>query len=156
MSLTLKAKQIRAKQFHEESTMSSKEDLWESTGPGASGPWVQRLEAKRQQLRDLRRELTTDLPTGESQRDLDGELSSLDQHPADAASMTYELEVEQALLHQIDDELNEIEEAFGRLESGEFGRCEMCAGPIGDERLRARPGARFCVAHEKLARGPGP
>lgn len=132
--------------------MSSNEDLWELV----PGRWMHQLEASRQRLRDLRRELTIELPTGESQRDLDGELSSLDQHQADAASMTYELEVEHALLNQIDDELREIERAFGRLESGEFGRCEMCARPIGDERLRARPEARFCVAHEKLARDAGP
>ncbi len=52
------------------------EEVETSTGPGASGPWMQHLEAKQQRLSDLRRKLTIELPTGESQRDLDGELSS--------------------------------------------------------------------------------
>ncbi len=118
------------------------------------GLWRRHLESERQRLVDLRRGLTGGLPTGESQRELDSDLSTIDQHQADMASTTYELEVEHSLLHQIDYELEEVGEAFERIQAGAYGRCEMCDGPISHERLRAVPATRYCITHERLADGP--
>lgn len=41
--------------------------------------------------------------------------------------------------------LTKIDEAFARIEAGNYGRCEECGGEIGIERLRARPVTTFCI-----------
>jgi DnaK suppressor protein len=43
-------------------------------------------------------------------------------------------------------ELAEIDAALLRIEAGCFGRCQNCGGPMGLQRLRALPEARYCVA----------
>jgi DnaK suppressor protein len=43
-------------------------------------------------------------------------------------------------------ELAEIEAALRRIEDGNYGRCVSCGGPVGLQRLRAVPEARFCMA----------
>lgn len=42
--------------------------------------------------------------------------------------------------------LSKIDEAFSRIDSGSYGRCEECGGEIGLERLRARPVTTLCIA----------
>jgi DnaK suppressor protein len=43
-------------------------------------------------------------------------------------------------------ELADIEAALERIEEGRYGRCLKCGGPIGLQRLRAIPEARYCVS----------
>jgi DnaK suppressor protein len=43
-------------------------------------------------------------------------------------------------------ELEEIQEAMARLETGRFGACEICGASIARPRLRAIPWARHCLA----------
>jgi RNA polymerase-binding transcription factor DksA len=50
-------------------------------------------------------------------------------------------------------ELAEIEAALGRIADGRYGRCLSCGGPMGLQRLRAIPEARFCMACTGHARG---
>jgi DnaK suppressor protein len=50
-------------------------------------------------------------------------------------------------------ELAEIEAALGRIADGRYGRCLACGGPMGLQRLRAIPEARYCVACSGHARG---
>jgi DnaK suppressor protein len=42
-------------------------------------------------------------------------------------------------------ELEEIEVALDKITNGNYGICEMCEDPIGIERLRVKPHARFCI-----------
>ncbi|MFL5263317.1 MAG: TraR/DksA family transcriptional regulator [Anaeromyxobacteraceae bacterium] len=42
-------------------------------------------------------------------------------------------------------ELDLIEDALRRIEAGSYGNCEECGGPMGLQRLRAIPEARFCL-----------
>jgi RNA polymerase-binding transcription factor len=42
-------------------------------------------------------------------------------------------------------ELKEVEAALGRLADGKYGTCQSCGGPMGLQRIRALPEARFCV-----------
>jgi RNA polymerase-binding transcription factor DksA len=39
----------------------------------------------------------------------------------------------------------DAESALAQLESGTYGLCTVCGGPIGAERLEALPGATMCV-----------
>jgi RNA polymerase-binding transcription factor len=41
--------------------------------------------------------------------------------------------------------LTKIDEAFARIESGSYGRCEECDEEIGLERLKARPVTTLCI-----------
>ena len=43
-------------------------------------------------------------------------------------------------------ELAEIEEALRRIEDGRYGTCEACGGPMGMQRIRAIPEARYCLS----------
>ncbi len=42
--------------------------------------------------------------------------------------------------------LTKIDEAFARIDSGIYGRCEECGEEIGLERLKARPVTTLCIA----------
>jgi RNA polymerase-binding transcription factor DksA len=102
-----------------------------------------RLEEERTRLQGIRDDLQRERSDATSETG--DELSSVDQHPGDAGTETFELERNVSLLEQVENELEEIETAFGRLERGEYGRCQACGRPIGDERLEAMPATRFCV-----------
>jgi RNA polymerase-binding transcription factor DksA len=43
-------------------------------------------------------------------------------------------------------ELVEIDAALARIAEGRYGTCLNCGGPMGLQRLRAIPEARYCVA----------
>ena len=42
-------------------------------------------------------------------------------------------------------ELSAIDEALRRISEGRYGTCLACGGPLGLQRLRAIPEARFCL-----------
>jgi DnaK suppressor protein len=42
-------------------------------------------------------------------------------------------------------ELAEVDAALGRIAAGKYGTCIACGGPLGLQRLRAIPEARFCL-----------
>jgi len=42
-------------------------------------------------------------------------------------------------------ELEELEEAVKRVDSGSYGKCQACGNPISEARLEAIPTARFCI-----------
>src|SRR5687768_10531921 len=71
------------------------------------------------------------------------ELSTLDQHPGDQGSETFEREKDFAILESLEESLEDIDKALQRVDAGTFGRCEVCDKKIPDERLRARPMTRF-------------
>jgi RNA polymerase-binding transcription factor len=85
----------------------------------------------------------------------DDELATLEAHQAGALVEDAAMETAAAILSRLEGqqrhELDEIEDALGRLESGTFGLCERCQRPIALARLRAMPAARHCVdCEEKL------
>ncbi len=53
--------------------------------------------------------------------------------------------VESAIITQQQKELEEIENALRKIESGEYGICEMCEDPIGFQRLKVKPHAVYCI-----------
>jgi len=108
-----------------------------------------RLEEERERLQGIRDDLQRE--QDESVSDTGGELSSFDQHPGDSGTETFEMEKNVSLREQVDDELQEIEAAFQRLERGTYGTCQACGKPIGDERLEAMPATRFCVEDQAKA-----
>lgn len=69
-----------------------------------------------------------------------------DEHDPDGATIGFERSQAQALLDRARSELETVGEARRRLaEDPGFGTCEVCGGPIGVERLLARPATTTCV-----------
>lgn len=72
-------------------------------------------------------------------------LSAADNHLADAATDTYERELDEGLEEDARDQLRQVETALARIESGEYGTCEVCGMEIPVERLEAMPAATLCI-----------
>lgn len=47
--------------------------------------------------------------------------------------------------------LDGVDAALRRLDEGTYGTCEVCAGPLADERLAVDPVVRRCPEHEGAA-----
>ena len=101
---------------------------------------LDRRKSGLEQIRDYARSQLGPPPEAE-------ELASYDQHPADLATNTIEREQHLSEIDMADGSLREVEEAVKRLDEGRYGLCEVGGEPIPDERLRALPEARTCVAH---------
>jgi RNA polymerase-binding transcription factor DksA len=80
-----------------------------------------------------------------------GELSHIDQHPADSGTEIFEQERDASLRRDAEAELQEVALAEERLGQGSYGLCVECGATIPDERLRAVPATRYCLDHERLA-----
>lgn len=96
--------------------------------------------------------LQEDMGLGDSLRDNTSELSSYDNHPADIASETFELEKNRALKANEVTHLRMVEDALDRINRGTFGKCEFCGKEIEEERLEAVPFTNLCIyceTHEK-------
>jgi len=63
----------------------------------------------------------------------------------DHASVSARTAIDSAILEQQRKELAEIELALDKIKQGTYGICEMCEEPIGMERLKVKPYARFCI-----------
>lgn len=81
------------------------------------------------------------IPQGES----GGELSLMDQHPADAASETESRELDMTRQRMLEARVRRIDDALGRLDKGSYGRCVVCGQQIPEERLEALPDTPYCV-----------
>ena len=114
---------------------------------------AKRLEEERIRLQGIREGVQREQDDAIS--DAGSELSSVDQHPGDSGTETFEMEKNVSLLEQVDDELLEVEAAGQRLERGTYGSCQVCGRPIGDERLEAMPATRFCVEDQAKAERQG-
>jgi len=78
-------------------------------------------------------------------KDIGGLQSSEANDEADFATINSDSLVGEALSQKQLDELKEIEYIFSKIEDGSYGICEMCEEPIGVNRLKVKPHARYCV-----------
>jgi RNA polymerase-binding transcription factor DksA len=102
------------------------------------------LEAERSRLEDVKN--SAELETmDESETESYQELSSVDQHTGDLGSATFQREKADSIRISVEGQLADVDHALGRLDAGTYGTCEMCGKKIPDERLKARPAARFCI-----------
>ncbi len=74
-----------------------------------------------------------------------GEESSFDNHPGDAATLTFDREMDYTLEASSEQVLASIDAALGRIEDGTYGTCTRCGRQISAERLEARPYAELCI-----------
>jgi|tagenome__1003787_1003787.scaffolds.fasta_scaffold19935226_2 RNA polymerase-binding transcription factor DksA len=103
------------------------------------------LTEERARLERVRQGVVDELGDPAEERTALAETSGADQHPADVGTERFEREKDLSIINGIDAELVDVESAMKRLEHGEYGTCELCRRPIGEDRLRVRPAARYCV-----------
>lgn len=70
-----------------------------------------------------------------------------DDNFADSAQVAAELGENQLAIAANSEQLDDIDAALARIDSGTYGTCERCGNPIGAARLEAMPAARFCIEH---------
>jgi len=63
----------------------------------------------------------------------------------DYASVCADNMIDSVIQEKQIEELKEIEEALAKIESGEYGICEMCGEQIKPLRLKVKPYAKYCI-----------
>ncbi len=105
----------------------------------------EQLEFFRQLLNDMAREIREQIET--SRKELQTMQYEADE--LDKAALEEERRLQLRFLDRQSKLLPKIGEAIKRIDSGEFGYCEVTGEPIGVRRLLARPTATLC-AEEKM------
>lgn len=89
------------------------------------------------------------------QREAGGELSAVDQHPADVADVTMQREVDYTIKGIVEEEVHHIQQALKRQAEGRYGICDDCGQEIDPERLEVRPQATLCITcQRRVEAGP--
>ncbi|MER2106079.1 MAG: TraR/DksA C4-type zinc finger protein [Solibacillus sp.] len=77
----------------------------------------------------------------------ESELSSVDNHPADAATDLMTVTTDLVIEEFKEEEVDKIDAALAAIEEGSYGNCKECGKGIPYERLEAIPTALTCVDH---------
>ncbi len=72
---------------------------------------------------------------------------SYDDNFADSAQVAAERGENKVLYDQLRRDLDDIEKALERMDSGAYGTCEVCGATIGSDRLEVMPATSFCIQH---------
>ena len=80
-----------------------------------------------------------------------GELSTVDQHPADSGTNLADADREEASMEILQAQQERIREALERLDAGTYGQCVDCGQALPEERLEVRPEAARCVSCQQKA-----
>lgn len=89
----------------------------------------------------------------EDQSDELSELADYDNHPADAATETFEREKDLAIDENVERLIARIDRAMEKIDNGSYGICDRCGREISRERLKVLPHATFCVECQDLVEG---
>ena len=103
-------------------------------------------EVARARLEELLTELQASVEVLQTSGGADtGELSHVDQHPADSGTNLADADREEATLEVVLAQQERIRDALARIDAGSYGKCIDCGRELPDERLEARPEAERCV-----------
>jgi RNA polymerase-binding transcription factor DksA len=111
----------------------------DDTGPAKSRLNTDREEVL-QRLADLQREFAAIVTSAR-----EGSAGSDDEHDPEGATLAFERQHIVALLDQAREHLAATDAALRKIDSGMYEICDICGGPIGGERLAARPASLICV-----------
>ena len=73
------------------------------------------------------------------------EESPYDQHMAETAGVTLDREIDLTLEENARAAIAQIDRALVKLESGSYGACDKCGGPISEDRLKVAAFATLCI-----------
>ncbi|MEB3371242.1 TraR/DksA family transcriptional regulator [Saccharopolyspora mangrovi] len=68
-----------------------------------------------------------------------------DEHDPEGVTIAYERAQTQGLLADAKAELDALDQAAQRIETGTYGQCQRCGKRISKERLEALPAATVCI-----------
>lgn len=81
-----------------------------------------------------------------------GQLASCELNDeGDHVAVSNSSRVDDIIVRQQQQELRDINVALRKIESGEYGTCEMCGVQIGSERLKVKPHAIYCIDCREIA-----
>jgi DnaK suppressor protein len=106
------------------------------------------LDRARELLKQERERIQQELEELRSRGGSDGELSNIDQHPADVGTELFEEERDQSMIDRLKHELELIDRAEERISNGTYGISVESGEPIPDERLDAVPHAERTVEEQ--------
>ena len=69
-----------------------------------------------------------------------------DEHDPEGSTIGFERAQLTALLAAARLRIAEVDDALSRVDAATYGLCERCRQPIAEDRLAARPFARYCMA----------
>ena len=72
-------------------------------------------------------------------------LSNVPLHMAALGTENYDQEFTLGLIENEQGVLDQVQGALGRIDSGTFGKCQECGGPIAKQRLQALPYTPHCI-----------
>ena len=114
--------------------------------------YLAKLEEERARLMNAYDFLVRENP-GSLEDELGEIAAGNDNHLGDLASATYDRELDVSLEEGVQQTLDDINLALGKIEDGTYGICEVCGKPIGADRLNAIPWARFCIDDQRRQGG---
>lgn len=91
--------------------------------------------------------------SAEDQSDESSELADYDNHPADAATETFEREKDLAIDQNTTQLIENIDRAIEKIDNGTYGICDRCGNVISKARLEALPYAAFCIECQDIVDG---
>lgn len=103
-----------------------------------------KLNKEKKKVNDLIEQLNNNKMT-KYNAEIASELSFYDNHPADIATETFEVEMGRALEANEVSLLDKINEALKSIDQGSYGKCKKCGNDIEKERLEALPYAENCI-----------
>ncbi len=104
-------------------------------------------------LQDRKKQIIKNISGVESEMNALRELELNDE--GDFASVSNDNMVEAAIGTQQEMELAEIEIALDKIKNGIYNICEMCEEPIGIQRLKVKPHAKYCIDCREIAEKNG-
>jgi len=102
---------------------------------------------RRQMLRDMLLHVRDDVyeKIREFRRDQEQEAEPAPADEMDVARSSADIEMHASLIARQEEKLRFVDEALSRLDTGKYGTCLGCRGPIPVDRLIALPFAAYCV-----------
>ena len=85
-------------------------------------------------------------------QDWEATATDLDSDSADeneTADVMESLDENKAIVDQLEIQLLQVESALGKIESGTYGKCNVCGEEIPEARLNANPAALTCMEHTR-------
>jgi RNA polymerase-binding protein DksA len=101
--------------------------------------------ARRARDLDELRQIEHDTAFSGDQREMTGELNTVDNHPADVADFTFQRELQLTTEQLLAREKDQVDDALRAQANGTYGVCRECGSRISPERLQARPEATLCI-----------
>jgi DnaK suppressor protein len=104
---------------------------------------AKQLKGERAELAAQLQELET-TTFAAAQSEMSGEMG-FDEEFADAGTATFERERDESLVNNLQDLIQRIDKALGKVAEGTYGLCDRCGKPIEKLRIKALPYANLCI-----------